>query len=108
MFSNEEIEDVSSLYSPPSTDRHNQNKISKAFSRYKQWVRQNQSLLFSAENLLSQLTWLAPNRFSESELQIESLHTILGLIQWWHGILVNDQPIIIELVEQSGKSGDIG
>eukprot|EP01025_Chloroclados_australasicus_P021636 TRINITY_DN22703_c0_g1_i2.p1 TRINITY_DN22703_c0_g1~~TRINITY_DN22703_c0_g1_i2.p1 ORF type:complete len:409 (-),score=27.55 TRINITY_DN22703_c0_g1_i2:568-1794(-) len=104
---NEEIEDLPSPDTPRYQLNRRENKFKQAFNSYRTWVRENQSLIFSAESLLQQLTWLAPNRFSESELQIETLHTILGLLSWWHGVLVTDHadkahfcPLILGAVKQ--------
>eukprot|EP01025_Chloroclados_australasicus_P049235 TRINITY_DN5597_c0_g1_i1.p1 TRINITY_DN5597_c0_g1~~TRINITY_DN5597_c0_g1_i1.p1 ORF type:complete len:413 (-),score=20.16 TRINITY_DN5597_c0_g1_i1:5774-7012(-) len=82
---------LSSFSVPAITYTFSQSKTKSKFDQYKEWVRKNSTLLFTTEHLLSQLTWLAPNRFSESELKIETLHSALGLVSWWHGILVADQ-----------------
>ncbi|CAJ2657654.1 unnamed protein product [Trifolium pratense] len=47
---------------------------------YKRWVRQNKEYVHSLESLANGLTWLLPERFSESEIGPEAVTTILGII----------------------------
>ncbi|KAJ0113540.1 hypothetical protein Patl1_00335 [Pistacia atlantica] len=47
---------------------------------YKRWVRRNRDYVHSLESLANGLTWLFPERFSESEIGPEAVTTILGII----------------------------
>lgn len=47
---------------------------------YKNWVRQNKDYVHSLESLANGLTWLLPERFSESEIGPEAVTSILGII----------------------------
>ncbi|KAK2458134.1 hypothetical protein P8452_04822 [Trifolium repens] len=47
---------------------------------YKRWVRQNKDYVHSLESLANGLTWLLPERFSESEIGPEAVTTFLGII----------------------------
>ncbi|KAJ7962281.1 Peroxisomal membrane protein PEX16 [Quillaja saponaria] len=47
---------------------------------YKRWVRQNKDYVHSLESLANGMTWLLPERFSESEIGPEAVTTILGII----------------------------
>ncbi|KAJ0051320.1 hypothetical protein Pint_00321 [Pistacia integerrima] len=47
---------------------------------YKRWVRRNRDYVHSLESLANGLTWLLPERFSESEIGPEAVTTILGII----------------------------
>ncbi|XP_027334151.1 peroxisome biogenesis protein 16-like [Abrus precatorius] len=47
---------------------------------YKRWVRQNKDFVHSLESLANGLTWLLPERFSESEIGPEAVTTILGIV----------------------------
>ncbi|KAE9595556.1 hypothetical protein Lal_00030594 [Lupinus albus] len=47
---------------------------------YKRWVRQNKEYVHSLESLANGLTWLLPERFSESDIGPEAVTTILGII----------------------------
>ncbi|XP_059634080.1 peroxisome biogenesis protein 16 [Cornus florida] len=47
---------------------------------YKRWVRGNKEYVHSLESLANGLTWLLPERFSESEIGPEAVTAILGII----------------------------
>ncbi|XP_061361440.1 peroxisome biogenesis protein 16-like [Gastrolobium bilobum] len=47
---------------------------------YKRLVRQNKDFVHSLESLANGLTWLLPERFSDSEIGPEAVTTILGII----------------------------
>ncbi|MED6147925.1 hypothetical protein PIB30_048424 [Stylosanthes scabra] len=47
---------------------------------YKRWVRENKDYVHSLESLANGLTWLLPERFSESEIGPEAVTTVLGII----------------------------
>ncbi|GAB2271643.1 hypothetical protein Dimus_006473 [Dionaea muscipula] len=46
---------------------------------YKNWVRQNKEYLHSLESLANGLTWLLPERFSNSEIGPEAVTSLLGI-----------------------------
>ncbi len=52
--------------------------------QYKSWVRANSNLIGAIEGGLSSLTWLLPDRFSDSELSLEALNSFLGLLALFH------------------------
>lgn len=47
---------------------------------YKRWVRRNKDYVHSLESLTNGLTWLLPERFSDSEIGPEAVTSILGII----------------------------
>lgn len=47
---------------------------------YKRWVRRNKEYVHSLESLANGLTWLLPERFSESEIVPEAVTSILGIM----------------------------
>ncbi|KAK9274104.1 hypothetical protein L1049_018918 [Liquidambar formosana] len=47
---------------------------------YKKWVRTNKEFVHSLESLANGLTWLLPERFSDTEIGPEAVTTILGII----------------------------
>lgn len=47
---------------------------------YKRWVRRNKEYVHSLESLANGLTWLLPERFSESEIVPEAVTSILGIV----------------------------
>ncbi|CAI9765208.1 unnamed protein product [Fraxinus pennsylvanica] len=47
---------------------------------YKRWVRRNRDYVHSLESLANGLTWLLPERFSESEIGPEAVTSVLGII----------------------------
>ena len=53
--------------------------------RYEGWVRSNAAAVVAAEGALSSLTWLVPDRFADSELTLEALNSVLGLLSMYHG-----------------------
>lgn len=52
---------------------------------YKNWVRQNKDYVHSLESLANGLTWLLPERFSESEIGPEA-----GFVKFCHFNLGNN------------------
>ncbi|KAI5077866.1 hypothetical protein GOP47_0007690 [Adiantum capillus-veneris] len=46
---------------------------------YKLWVRRNQQLVASMENMATTMTWFLPERFTSSEVGTEAVAAILGL-----------------------------
>ena len=53
-------------------------------SRYKTWVRANSTTISAVEGGLSSLTWLLPDRFSDSELALEAFNSLLGFLSLYH------------------------
>ncbi|KAK9820920.1 hypothetical protein WJX74_007731 [Apatococcus lobatus] len=51
---------------------------------YKTFVRQNANLVAAVEGGLSNITWLLPDRFSESEALLEAVNAALGVIGLCH------------------------
>ncbi|KAK6918446.1 Peroxisome membrane protein, Pex16 [Dillenia turbinata] len=47
---------------------------------YKTWVRRNKDYVHSLESLANGMTWLLPERFSESEIGPEAVTAFLGII----------------------------
>ncbi|GFP98513.1 peroxisome biogenesis protein 16 [Phtheirospermum japonicum] len=47
---------------------------------YKRWVQRNRDYVHSLESLANGLTWLLPERFSESEIGPEAVTSLLGII----------------------------
>ncbi|XP_022872554.1 peroxisome biogenesis protein 16 isoform X1 [Olea europaea var. sylvestris] len=47
---------------------------------YKRWVWRNRDYVHSLESLANGLTWLLPERFSESEIGPEAVTSVLGII----------------------------
>ncbi|GAB2224189.1 hypothetical protein Droror1_Dr00004939 [Drosera rotundifolia] len=46
---------------------------------YKNWVRRNKDFVFQLESLANALTWLLPERFSDSEIVPEAVTSVLGI-----------------------------
>ncbi|KAG5009279.1 hypothetical protein AAZX31_07G076200 [Glycine max] len=59
---------------------------------YKRWVRQNKEFVHSMESLANGLTWLLPERFSESEIGPEAVTTILGIITALNEHIIDTAP----------------
>lgn len=66
--------------------------------QYKTWVRNNSNLLGAIEGGLSSLTWLLPDRFSDSELNLEALNSLLGLLGLFHESILQEP-----VYQQNGK-----
>lgn len=45
---------------------------------------------------LSSVTWLLPDRFSDSELVLEGIHTAVNLLSTFHDSIINEGPGIAE------------
>ena len=58
--------------------------------QYKAWVRANSNLIGAIEGGLSSLTWLLPDRFSDSELSLEALNSFLGLLALYHESILQE------------------
>lgn len=61
-----------------------------AVQQYKAWVRTNSNLIGAIEGGLSSLTWLLPDRFSESELSLEALNSFVGLLSLCHESILQE------------------
>ncbi|KAK4418711.1 ATPase ARSA2 [Sesamum alatum] len=61
--------------------RKGKQKIQSSYpmEAYKRWVRRNRDYVHSLESLTNGLTWLLPERFSESEIGPEAVTSILGI-----------------------------
>ena len=59
---------------------------------YKAFVRQNANLINAVEGGLSSLTWLLPDRFSNSELRLEAINSVLGLLSLVHESILDEEP----------------
>ncbi len=59
---------------------------------YKAFVRQNANLINAIEGGLSSLTWLLPDRFSDSELRLEAINSVLGLLSLVHESILEEEP----------------
>ena len=51
---------------------------------YKGFVRQNANVVAAVEGGLSNLTWLLPDRFADSELLLEAVNAALGVLGLCH------------------------
>ena len=72
--------------------------IMNVVQQYKTWVRNNSNLLGAIEGSLSSLTWLLPDRFSGSELNLEALNSLLGLLGLFHESILQEP-----VYQQNGK-----
>lgn len=59
---------------------------------YKRWVRRNKDYVHSLESLANGLTWLLPERFSDTEIGPEAVTAILGMITSINGHIVETSP----------------
>lgn len=69
--------------------------------RYKNWVRLHAGKLSLLEGTVDALTWLLPDRFSDSEFALEAINSALGLISVLNGYLIAQDGV---RSEESGKS----
>lgn len=60
---------------------------------YKRWVRRNRDHLHSLESLANGLTWLLPERFSDSEIGPEAVTSILGMITALNEHIIDTTPV---------------
>lgn len=54
------------------------------------WVTRNSGWLSAVEGAASSITWLLPDRFSESELSLEAINSALGLLSVVHSSMLAD------------------
>ncbi|CAK9145785.1 unnamed protein product [Ilex paraguariensis] len=59
---------------------------------YKRWVRRNKDYVHSLESLANGLTWLLPERFSDSEIGPEAVTSILGIITAVNEYIIDTTP----------------
>ncbi|XP_057549804.1 peroxisome biogenesis protein 16 [Amaranthus tricolor] len=59
---------------------------------YKNWVLQNKDYVHSLDSLANGLTWLLPERFSESEIGPEAVTSILGIITAINEYIIETAP----------------
>ncbi|XAR54103.1 hypothetical protein NMG60_11029111 [Bertholletia excelsa] len=59
---------------------------------YKRWVRRNREYVHSLESLANGMTWLLPERFSESEIGPEAVTAVLGMITAVNEHIINTAP----------------
>ncbi|KAF9621483.1 hypothetical protein IFM89_021787 [Coptis chinensis] len=60
---------------------------------YKKWVRRNKDYVHSLESLANGLTWLLPERFSETEIGPEAVTAILGIITAINEHIIDTAPV---------------
>ncbi|XP_073045161.1 peroxisome biogenesis protein 16-like isoform X1 [Primulina eburnea] len=60
---------------------------------YKRWVRRNRDYVHSLESLANGLTWLLPERFSDSEIGPEAVTSILGMITALNEHIIDTTPV---------------
>ncbi|KAK9812042.1 hypothetical protein WJX73_000692 [Symbiochloris irregularis] len=66
--------------------------VSNILHKYRDLVRNNAELVSASEWGLSNLTWLLPDRFNNSELTIEGVHALLGLLSLYHESIISESP----------------
>ncbi|KDD74170.1 hypothetical protein H632_c1513p0, partial [Helicosporidium sp. ATCC 50920] len=62
----------------------------KLYDDYKAWVCRNNVALNLLETGLSSLTWVLPDRFSDSEFVLEALHTGINLLSQFHSSILDE------------------
>lgn len=73
---------------------------------YKKWVRRNKEYVHSLESLANGLTWLLPERFSQSEIGPEAVSAFVGILTAINEHIIDTAPTQTqqELVEPSSYS----
>lgn len=59
---------------------------------YKLWVRKNKDFVHSLESLANGLTWLLPERFSNSEIGPEAVYAFLGIVSALNQHIIDRNP----------------
>ncbi|KAH7862560.1 hypothetical protein Vadar_006463 [Vaccinium darrowii] len=67
---------------------------------YKTWVRRNKDYVHSLESLANGMTWLLPERFSESEIGPEAVTAILGMLTAVNEHIISTTPTQIPTVAE--------
>ena len=68
--------------------------------KYRELVRNNAELFSASEWALSNLTWLLPDRFTDSELRVEGFHALLGLLSMYHESIISSPPVPVPKSKQ--------
>lgn len=63
----------------------------RLYDQYRAWVRVHSNSIAAFEGALSSLTWLLPDRFSDSELFLEALHSLLGFSSLFHDRILSTE-----------------
>ncbi|KAL8142187.1 hypothetical protein V2J09_015219 [Rumex salicifolius] len=71
---------------------------------YKSWVRQNKDYVHSLESLANGLTWFIPERFSSSEIGLEAVSSIVGIITTINQHIIDTTPRQYHVVSQQLSS----
>ena len=72
----------------------------RLLQKYRDLVRNNAELFSASEWALSNLTWLLPDRFADSELSVEGFHALLGLLSLYHESIVSSPPVPVPKSQQ--------
>lgn len=64
--------------------------VSTTMDKARHWVTRNSGWLSAVEGAASSITWLLPDRFSDSELSLEAVNSALGLISVIHSSMLLD------------------
>nr|XP_019702434.1 peroxisome biogenesis protein 16 isoform X3 [Elaeis guineensis] len=59
---------------------------------YKLWVRKNREFVHSLESLANGMTWLLPERFSNSEIGPEAVYAFLGVVSAMNQHIIDTTP----------------
>ncbi|ONK79882.1 uncharacterized protein A4U43_C01F11370 [Asparagus officinalis] len=59
---------------------------------YKLWVRKNKEFVHSIESLANGITWLLPERFSNSEIAPEAVYALLGIVSALNQHIIDTTP----------------
>ena len=68
--------------------------------KYQELVRNNAEIFSASEWALSNLTWLLPDRFADSELTVEGFHALLGLLSLYHDSIISTPPVPVPKSKQ--------
>ena len=72
----------------------------KIVEKYRELVRNNAELFSASEWALCNLTWLLPDRFSDSDLAVEGFHALLGLLSLYHESILSSPPVPVPKSQQ--------
>lgn len=62
----------------------------QAVSAYTRWLQDHKTAVYGLEALVSNVTWLIPERFSASEIPAETLNSLSGLFSLVNEHLLGD------------------
>ncbi|KAM0946769.1 putative peroxisome membrane protein, Pex16 [Dioscorea sansibarensis] len=71
---------------------------------YKAWVRRNQEFIHSLESLANGITWLLPERFSNSEIGPEAVYALLGIASDVNQYIIDTAPSLTSSMGSGGSS----